>query len=92
MVFLRPVILRDDIAYANISNAKYSMFREEQLQRNKRGIRLLPVRLSTPLLPELNSTLVISPRAVQVVSSSEEELQQASEEGGLSYYDASASH
>lgn len=92
MVFLRPVILRDDIAYANISNAKYSMFREEQLQRNKRGIRLLPVRLSTPLLPELNSTLVISPRAVQVVSSLEEELQQASEEGGLSYYDASASH
>lgn len=89
MVFLRPVILRDDIAYANISSAKYSMFREEQLQRNKRGVRLLPMRLSTPVLPELNSTIVISPRAVQVVSSSEEDLATNTTDKNLSYYDAS---
>jgi general secretion pathway protein D len=46
------------------------MFRNEQLERNKRGIRLLPVTLSTPVLPELNSTIVIAPDIIQEVNSS----------------------
>ncbi len=68
MVFIRPIILRDDDEYAGISSAKYTMFRNQQLERNKRGIRLLPLSISTPVLPELNSTVVIAPGTVQVVS------------------------
>ena len=70
MVFLHPIILRNDEDYNEISSAKYSMFRNEQLERNKRGIRLLPVTLSTPVLPELNSTIVIAPDIIQEVNSS----------------------
>src|SRR5574344_2150878 len=71
MVFIRPIILRDDQAYAGISSAKYTMFRAEQLERHKRGIRLLPMHLSTPVLPELDSTIVICPGVVQIVSNNE---------------------
>lgn len=71
MVFIRPVILRDDQAYAGISSAKYTMFRAEQLERHNRGVRLLPMRLSTPVLPELDSTIVICPGVVQIVSNNE---------------------
>ena len=71
MVFLRPIILREDGDYAELSAAKYSMFRNEQLQRNKRGLRLLPITLSTPVMPELNSTIVIAPDVIQVVNSNE---------------------
>lgn len=72
MVFLRPIILREDGDYAELSAAKYSMFRNEQLQRNKRGLRLLPITLSTPVLPELDSTIVIAPDVIQVVNSKEQ--------------------
>lgn len=71
MVFLRPIILREDGDYAELSAAKYSMFRNEQLQRNKRGLRLLPITLSTPVMPELDSTIVIAPDVIQVVNSKE---------------------
>ena len=71
MVFIRPIILRDDQAYAGISSAKYTMFRAEQLERHKRGFRLLPMHLSTPVLPELDSTIVICPGVVQIVSNNE---------------------
>lgn len=72
MVFLRPIILREDGDYAELSAAKYSMFRNEQLQRNKRGLRLLPITLSTPVMPELDSTIVIAPDVIQVVNSKEQ--------------------
>lgn len=72
MVFLRPIILREDGDYAELSAAKYSMFRNEQLQRNKRGLRLLPITLSTPVMPELDSTIVIAPDVIQVVNSKDQ--------------------
>ncbi|MGN1394530.1 MAG: type II secretion system secretin GspD [Succinivibrionaceae bacterium] len=72
MVFIRPIILRDDESYAGISTAKYSMFRNEQLQRHEEGLRLLPMRLSTPVMPELDSTIVISPNVIQVIKAQDD--------------------
>ncbi len=69
MVFLRPVILRDDVEFSAISSGKYNMYRDEQLKRHKEGIRLLPMRMSSPVIPELNSTIVIAPDTVQEVTS-----------------------
>ncbi len=86
MVFIHPIILRDDQEYNAISSAKYTMFRNQQLERNKRGIRLLPMRLSTPVLPALDSTIVISPDVVQVVSSTENDANFVDNQDSISYY------
>ncbi len=68
MVFIKPIILRDDESLATISSSKYTMFRNEQLERNKRGIRLLPMTLSTPVLPSLDASIVVAPGVVQIVN------------------------
>jgi general secretion pathway protein D len=73
MVFIKPIILRNDDDYSSLSSAKYTMFRTEQLERNKKGIRLLPITLSTPVLPALDATIVLSPGVVQVVNSNDTE-------------------
>ena len=68
MVFIHPIIIRDDETFASISGGKYNMFRDQELKRNKEGIRLLPIRLSTPVLPALDSTIVIAPDTIQEIS------------------------
>jgi len=61
MVFIRPVILRDPVTYSGISNAKYSMFRAEQLDRASKGLRLMPDELTTPVIPAYGSDTSVSP-------------------------------
>ena len=61
MVFIRPVILRDPVTYSGISNAKYSMFRAEQLDRASKGLRLMPDELTTPVMPAYGSGAAVSP-------------------------------
>ncbi len=61
MVFIRPVILRDPVTYSGISNAKYSMFRAEQLDRASKGLRLMPDELTTPVMPAYGSGATLSP-------------------------------
>ncbi len=61
MVFIRPQILRDPITYTGISNAKYSMFRAEQLDRASKGLRLMPDELTTPVMPAYGSGATVSP-------------------------------
>lgn len=61
MVFIRPVILRDPVTYSGISNAKYSMFRAEQLDRASKGLRLMPDELTTPVIPVYGSDTTVSP-------------------------------
>lgn len=68
MVFLHPIIMTDDDDYSGFSTAKYTMFRNQQLERHNKGIRLLPMSLSTPVMPDLNSTVVIAPDAIQIVT------------------------
>ena len=61
MVFIRPVILRDPVTYSGISNAKYSMFRAEQLDRASKGLRLMPDEITTPVIPAYGSGATVSP-------------------------------
>ena len=53
MVFIRPTILRDGVAAAIETNAKYNVLRNQQLQRHKKGkVTLLPGE-KQPLLPPI---------------------------------------
>lgn len=54
MVFLRPTIIRDDETMSAISGQKYSLMRAQQLDKQARGINLMP-DATTPLLPEQTS-------------------------------------
>ncbi|MDX1656940.1 MAG: type II secretion system protein GspD, partial [Candidatus Competibacteraceae bacterium] len=49
MVFLHPVILRDNIQNTLYTNDKYSYIRTQQLLARQRGVALLP-KAETPLL------------------------------------------
>ncbi|MGI2029122.1 type II secretion system secretin GspD [Endozoicomonas acroporae] len=51
MVFLRPTIIRDDLTMNAISGQKYDLIRAYQLDRQARGIALMP-GFDTPVLPE----------------------------------------
>lgn len=61
MVFIRPVILRDPVTYSGISNAKYSMFRAEQLERASEGLRLMPDNVTAPVMPKFGDDVVTDP-------------------------------
>ncbi len=51
MVFLRPTIIRDDLALNAISGQKYELMRAYQLDKQAQGISLMP-GFDTPMLPE----------------------------------------
>lgn len=53
MVFIRPTILRDDVAAAFETNAKYNYMRNEQLSIEPRRTRLMPMT-PRPTLPPLD--------------------------------------
>ena len=61
MVFIRPVILRDPVTYSGISNAKYSMFRAEQLERASEGLRLMPDNITTPVMQKFGGDEMTDP-------------------------------
>ncbi|HLS81888.1 MAG TPA: type II secretion system secretin GspD [Steroidobacter sp.] len=50
MVFIRPTILRDGVKAAIETNAKYNVLRDQQLQRNRGRVTLLPGERQ-PVLP-----------------------------------------
>ena len=51
MIFLRPTIIRDDMSLNDISGEKYDLIRAYQLDRQERGISLMPFT-DKPVLPE----------------------------------------
>ncbi|MFU8818320.1 MAG: type II secretion system secretin GspD [Desulfurivibrio sp.] len=51
MVFLRPVILRDQLQSGQVSLDKYDLIRGHQLERDQKGVKLMPGE-SQPVLPE----------------------------------------
>ena len=51
MVFLRPTIIRDDLAMNAISGQKYNLIRAQQLDKQAQGINMMP-GFNTPVLPE----------------------------------------
>ncbi len=60
MVFLRPVILRDETQTALVSGEKYNYIRARQMEVRERGVALMNDNVS-PVLPELNDMLVLPP-------------------------------
>lgn len=53
VVFLRPTIVRDDALQARLTGSKYSYIRARQLQRQEKGVDLMPDE-EQPVLPELD--------------------------------------
>jgi len=54
MVFLRPVILRDQAMSRQISLDKYDLIRGQQVERDQSGVKLM-FRERQPVLPEFNT-------------------------------------
>lgn len=60
MVFLHPVIVRDEETLGAYSKSKYSYIRAEQLQRAERGVPLMSGE-QTPVLPKFEDLLALPP-------------------------------
>lgn len=60
MVFLHPVILRNQMQNNLVTGAKYSYMRAQQLGIRQRGVELMPDDVS-PLLPEMDKLLELPP-------------------------------
>jgi len=60
MVFLRPTIIRDDQTMLELSQRKYGLMRQIQLDQSESGIALMPYTKS-PVLPEWGQPVKIDP-------------------------------
>lgn len=60
MVFLHPVIVRDEETLGAYSKSKYSYIRAEQLQRAQKGVPLMSGE-QTPVLPQYKDLLALPP-------------------------------
>jgi general secretion pathway protein D len=60
MVFIRPTIIRDGVTMNDISQKKYQYIRGEQLERQSKGIPLMP-NTKGPALPEWDNSLSLPP-------------------------------
>ncbi|MGD8914822.1 MAG: type II secretion system secretin GspD [Candidatus Thiodiazotropha sp.] len=56
MVFLRPVVIRDDAVNSQIANDKYNFFRAQQLKMKQQGVNLMSDD-EVPVLPPRFGTL-----------------------------------
>ncbi|PVV16628.1 MAG: type II secretion system protein GspD [gamma proteobacterium symbiont of Ctena orbiculata] len=56
MVFLRPVVIRDDAVNTQIASEKYNFFRAQQLKMKQQGVNLMSDE-ETPVLPARFGTL-----------------------------------
>jgi len=65
MIFIKPTILRDDVATAFATNAKYQTIRDMQLAEQERDRRLFP-DLTPPTLPELKFSPENQPKAIDL--------------------------
>lgn len=60
MVFIHPRVLRDDKDLREVSNAKYSYMRAQQLEQANKGISLMP-SVDAPVMPTYDEALVLPP-------------------------------
>jgi general secretion pathway protein D len=60
MVFLHPVIMRDEALLARVSGEKYSFMRAKQLELREKGVALLPDN-EAPVLRPLDNLLDLPP-------------------------------
>ena len=61
MVFIRPTIVRDEVSVAEVTGKKYNFMRAQQIDRQTRGIQLLPDDEKLPLLPTFDESLALPP-------------------------------
>ncbi|MCH8537055.1 MAG: type II secretion system protein GspD, partial [Alkalimonas sp.] len=59
-VFIRASIVRDGATMSEMSQRKYNYIRAEQLERDQRGIQLMP-RTPQAVLPEWDDSLILPP-------------------------------
>ncbi len=60
MVFLHPVIMRDESLLANVSGEKYNYMRAKQLEMREKGVALLP-DTEAPMMRSLDDLLDLPP-------------------------------
>ncbi|HEY5601575.1 MAG TPA: type II secretion system secretin GspD [Gammaproteobacteria bacterium] len=60
LIFLRPLILRDEASAMALTNSKYKYIRDLQVEKRKEGVPLLSDEL-TPMLEEMENYLELPP-------------------------------
>lgn len=70
MVFLRPTIIRDGATLNRISHSKYNFIRAQQLEKEEKGVPLMP-SLSTPTLPNWDDAQTIPPSVEEYLKEKE---------------------
>lgn len=60
MIFIHPTVLKDDAELRELSSAKYSYIRAQQIEQANRGISLMPEEESE-VLPTYDEALVLPP-------------------------------
>lgn len=73
LIFLRPVILRDEARAMALTNSKYKYIRDLQLEERKEGVPLLSGE-STPMLKDMENYLDLPPVFQQPRKPSESQL------------------
>ena len=74
LIFLRPVILRDEERAMALTNSKYKYIRDLQLEERKEGVPLLSDE-STPMLKDMENYLDLPPEFQQPRKPSESQLE-----------------
>jgi general secretion pathway protein D len=71
MVFLRPTIIRDGATLNRISHSKYNFIRAQQLEKEAKGVPLMP-GLTTPTLPDWEDAQTVPPAVEEYLQNKKE--------------------
>ena len=74
LIFLRPVILRDEARAMALTNSKYKYIRDLQIEERKEGVPLLSGE-STPMLQDMENYLELPPEFKEPRKPSESQLE-----------------
>jgi len=74
LVFLRPIILRDEKDGMALTNSKYKYIRDLQLEQSENGVSLLSGE-STPLLPDIEGFMELPPPYIEPRKENQTQLQ-----------------
>lgn len=75
MIFIHPTVLKDDAELRELSSAKYSYIRAQQIEQANRGISLMPEEESE-VLPTYDEALVLPPTYEEYMQEESEEAEE----------------
>lgn len=75
MIFIHPTVLKDDEELRELSSAKYSYIRAQQIEQANRGISLMPEEESE-VLPTYDEALVLPPSYEEYMQEENEEAEE----------------